>query len=265
MTDKKYEILKKEVDFIKGQLSKKEKKWYKKISNIVAIAALLFSFGTTAISLYNSYLEDIRDNRREVRELIQRMTSLPIENYEFMLKYHDTEGETLTGLLKQENILLVNQAIDCIERYPKSFNATEYYSIANSLVAVGIFEKVPFFFEKAINKAATATMYINSTRGYAVYLYLIGNRDEGTNYYEFSLKTWDKFPTGNFAMKKSEEIITLISWSQSEANLGNIIGAKKKLSQAKEELLKYPEYPYKKILKNQIALTEKQIASIRKN
>ena len=58
--------------------------WYKKPATLISIAALAFSLGTTGFAAYNSHQEDIRANRRDVRAVLQRLSKLPIENYELL-------------------------------------------------------------------------------------------------------------------------------------------------------------------------------------
>jgi hypothetical protein len=260
MNDEKYEILKKEVDSIQIQMAKESGPWYSKPSNIIAAVALIFSFGTTVVSFYNAHLQDIRDNRKEARALIQRISKLPIENYDLLQKYKGIgTGEALSGMINQENILLATQAAELIERYPDSFSATEYFSVAVALATSNIVNKVPFLFEKAIEKSKTSNDYNASARAYAGFLYAKGEFSEGKKYYELALSVWDRFPERNLYIINSVDLVTLMYWGQAELGANNITEARKKLRMAKEKLEQLAPGPMTTSLANQIETTENVI------
>ena len=178
----KYDILKKEVDSIQIQLSKDKKPWSRNLPIIISMIGLFFSFGTTGVSYYNNYEEGIRANRREARELIQRVTKLPIENFEFMQRNKGSGfGESLSGMINQENILLASQAVELIKRYPDSFSSTEYFAVAVALSQSNIKDSVPYLFENSIKRAKNYNDYNVSTRAYAMYHFTQGDYSEGRN------------------------------------------------------------------------------------
>lgn len=260
MNEEKYEILKKEVDSIQIQMAKETGPWYSKYSNIIATFALIFSFGTTLVSSYNAHLEDIRDNRREARALIQRTTKIPIENYDLMLKYQGSAtGEALSGMINQENILLATQASELLARYPDSFSSTEYFAVAFALAASNIVDKVPFLYQQAIAKARSSNDYNVAARAYAGFLYAKGDFSEGNKYYNLALKVWDKFPERNLYIINSYDLVTLMYWSQSELGAYNFVEAKNRINQAKEKLSQLTPGPLTNSFANQIDATEKAI------
>lgn len=189
MNDDKYEILQKEVDSIQTQMAKGTGPWYSKPSNLISVFALIFSFGTTIASAYNGYLEDIRDNRREARKLIQRTTKIPIENYELLQRYKGSgPGTALSRLMNQVNKLLAIQASELIARYPESFSSTEYFNVADALAASNIIDKVPFHYQQAIARAKFSNDYTVAARAYAGFLYAEGDLSEGEEYYNLALR-----------------------------------------------------------------------------
>lgn len=249
----KYEILKKEVDSIQIQLSQEHGPWYTKSSNLISVIALLFSFGTTIVSYINSHNEDIRANHREVMAIIQRITKLPIENFELMQKHKGSgPGESLSSMVNQENILLATQAANLVERYPDSFSSTEYFAIATALVQSNITGKVPSLFNEAIKKAATSNDYNVSTRAYAAYLYSKGDYTEGKQFYEMALKVWDKYPESNMYIVYSTDLVTLMYWAQAELMANNVRGAEELIGKAKEKHSRLQPGPMTDSLGNQI-------------
>ncbi len=256
----KYDILKKEVDSLQIQLGKDQKPWHQKPSIIISIVAFIFSFGTTAVSYYKSYKEDVRANRREARELIQRVTRLPIENFELMQRNKGNAfGESLSGVINQENILLASQLVELIERYPESFSSTEYFAVAFALSNSNIKDNVPYLFENAVNRAKNYNDYNVSARAYAWYHFTQGNYSEGRKLYKRALAVWSKFPENNSFVVNSVDLVTLMYWSNAELSIGNYSEATDLIKRANDSLAKLQPGPMTESLKRQIADIEGRI------
>lgn len=252
----RYEILKKEVDAIQIQMSQEHGPWYTKPSNLISVIALIFSFGTTIVSYINSHNEDIRANHREAMALIQRITKLPIENFELMQRNKDSgPGQSLSGMINQENILLATQAANLVKRYPDTFSSTEFFAIASALATSNIVDKVPSLFRRAIEKSETSNDYNVATRSYASYLYSKGDYTEGKKFYEMALSVWKKFPESNMYIVNSTDLITFMYWSQAELMANNVKEAENLIGQAKEKLLQLPPSPMTKSLEMQVNYT----------
>jgi hypothetical protein len=258
MTDKSdLELLREEVEILKKG---GDEFWLRKPSNVISILALLFSFGTTIFSAYNSHLEDIRANRREVRALLERLSKIPIENYEFLQRNKDSgQGQALSGMINQENILLATQAAELIDRYPASFTSTEYYAVAYALSASNINGKVPSLFQRAIEAATTSNDYNVAARVYGGYLYSKGEYTEGRRLFADSLNAWSKFPERNAYVVNSTDLLTYMYWGQAEFAAGNRQEAKDKLSEARKKLSMLPGGPMTESLRSQIEYTAKFI------
>jgi len=257
MDEKKYDILKQEVDSIQIQLAKGSGPWYSKPSNLISLFALLFSFGTTIASFYNAHLQDMRDNRREARALIQRLSKLPLENYDLLQKYKGVgSGEALAGMINQENILLATQAAEMIERYPETFSSTEYFSVAVALSTSNIVRKVPGLFRMAIEKADNSNDYNVSTRAFAAFLFAKGELSEGRRYYEMALNVWDRFPERNLYIINSVDMVTLMYWAQAEMGANNPVEAWNKFEMAEQKLNQLSPGPYTDSLRNQLLAVE---------
>lgn len=256
----KYDMLKKEVDSLQIQFSKDKKPWHQNPSIIIAMGALFFSFGTTGVSYYKSYTEDVRANRREARELIQRVTKLPMENFELMQKYEGSpSGESLSGMINQENILLASQAVELIQRYPDSFSSTEYFAVASALSQSNIKDNVPYLFENAIKKAKNYNDYNVSTRAYAFYHFTQGDPLEGRKWYEMALAVWNLFPEKNPFVVHSVDLLTLMFWSNAELSINNYSGATDLIKRANDSWRNLPPGPITASLARQIAEVEIRI------
>jgi len=256
----KYDILKKEVDSLQIQLSKDKKPWHQNPSIFISIVALIFSFGTTGVSYYKTYEEGVRANRREARELIQRVTKLPIENFELMQRNEGSAfGEALSGMINQENILLASQAVELIKRYPDSFSSTEYFAVALALSQSNIKDNVPYLFENAVKRAKNYNDYNASTRAYAIYQFTQGDYLEGRKLFEMALAVWNKYPEKNPFVVNSVDLVTLMYWSNAELSINNYSEATDLIKRANDSLTKLPPDPITASLARQIADVERRI------
>jgi tetratricopeptide (TPR) repeat protein len=262
----RYEILKKEVDSIQIQLSQENAPWYTKPSTLISVIALLFSFSTTIVSYINSHNEDIRANHREATAIIQRLSKLPIENFEFMQRNKgNAQGEALTGMITQETIILATQASNLVSKYPDTFSAAEFYAIATALQYGNIVNKAPAFFENAIKKAETSNDYSVMARSYAYYLYSKGDYTEGKKFFDQALRVWNTFSERNMDIVNSTDLLTYETWSKAELMAKNIIEAEKKINLAKDKLAQLPRNPsmqyFADQINNTVDLIEKAKAS----
>ena len=230
--------------------------WYKKPATLISILALTLSLGTTAFSAYNSHQEDVRANRRDVRAVLQRLSKLPIENYELLQKNKGTgQGEALSGMINQENLLLASQAAELIDRYPNSFTSTEYYAVAYALGNSNMVSKVPAFFVRAMESATASLDFNAAARSYAGYLYSKGDFTEGRRLYNEALNVWNKFPERNSYVVTSTDLLTFLYWSQAEYASGNKGSAQEKLAEARKRLATLTPGPQTETFKSQIDYT----------
>jgi hypothetical protein len=249
-----------EVNASSADKPKDEERWKKTAPIVISLMALCFSLGTTAFSAYNSHQEDIRSNRRDVRAILQRLSKLPIENYELMQKNKGSgQGEALSGMLNQENILLSTQAAELIGRYPDSFTSTEYFAVAFSLASSNIMGKVPGMYQRAMDSATSSNDFNVAARAYAGYMYSKGQPQEGKRLFEVAMHVWDKFPEPNAYVVNSFDLITLMYWGQAEYGQGNRSEAQAHLAEARKKLAAMPPGPYTDGLKNQLDFAAKYI------
>lgn len=207
-----------------------------------------------------AYEEGVRANRREARELIQRVTKLPIENFELMQRNEGSAfGEALSGMINQENILLASQAVELIKRYPDSFSSTEYFAVALALSQSNIKDNVPYLFENAVKRAKNYNDYNASTRAYAIYQFTQGDYLEGRKLFEMALAVWNKYPEKNPFVVNSVDLVTLMYWSNAELSINNYSEATDLIKRANDSLTKLPPDPITASLARQIADVERRI------
>jgi tetratricopeptide (TPR) repeat protein len=261
ISDEEYKILKAEVDALQIQATEKQKPWISRPSNILSLFALVFSFGTTAFSYWNNYNQEISRNRAEVRQLVQRITRLPIENFELTIKYKDNaQGQQLSSMITQEQLLLANQAAEKINRFPDSFTSTEYFAVAGALANVNSPIYVAQFLQRAISLADTANDYVVALRSYGHYLFTQGRIDEGRSSYSKALtETWSKFPATDPFYRKALVIQTSLNLANSEYMASNRKEALRAVSDAQSATDDLPGAQIKKFWQDQVNDVKKWI------
>jgi hypothetical protein len=237
--------IKAEVDALQIDAVEKSRPWFHNPSIILSVFALVFSFGTTMFSYMKSHEEDIRSNRREVREIIQRITRLPIENFDLSEKYKgNASGEALGAMISQELLLLSTQAAERVKRFPDSFTSTEYFAIAGALANSGNLNDVPTLLKKAIDLATTANDYSVACRSYAHLLMIQSKIDEGRTYYAKAVtEVWSKFPSTDQFSRKALELQGKLNQVNSELTIGDKPAARRCIAEAKSILSSFPESP----------------------
>src|SRR2546426_3294976 len=85
--EQKVDLMKREIDALQIAITGQTNPWYKNISTILSVVALLFSFGTTYVSYHRTSVQDIQSRRQELRGLLQRLAALPKENVDIQKKY----------------------------------------------------------------------------------------------------------------------------------------------------------------------------------
>lgn len=251
--------LRAELDTLKQKVAVlADEAWYKKPTVLISIVALLFSFSTTIFAAYNNHQEDVRANRRDVRGILQRLSKLPIENYELLQKNKGAgQGEALAGMLNQENVLLATQAADAIERHPDAFTSVEYFAVALSLAASNITGRVPAMYQRALATATSSNDFNSAARAYGGYLYAKGETHEGKRLFAEAMGVWARFPERNAYIVNSVDLVTLMYWSQAELGAGNRDAARARIAEARQRLALLAPGPYTESLRTQLEYTAK--------
>lgn len=266
MEDENFKLLKREVDAIQIQMAKESGSWLSKPSNLMALVALLFSFGTTLVSAYNSHSQDIRENRKEARELIQRLSKLPIENFELTKKYESNgDGQALSSLLNQENIVIGIQAAELIERFPSSFSSSELQAVGAALANSNVSHKVLWLYEQAMLKADTSNDYLVAARSFGAFYFTKGDVEKGNAYFQMALDTWSEFPDDNVFYKNASDIQTYLYWSRAQLALNNVEKASLLADKARLILIQLPLNTFSDGLNKQLAGLNFDIGRVRNN
>jgi len=229
-------------------------------SLIVSALALLFSFGTTAVSWHRTNQQDIQDARRELRSLLQRLAALPRENQELLVKYKDAPNIAggLSAMLNQENVLLARQAVEITGRIPKYVTSTEYASLFLALnQGSGLGADYIWLMDRAVTTARSPLDVVSARRQKGAFLISMGRLAEGRAEFQRALSVYEGYP--DTYVSAAQDAITELQWSQIEYAKGQCSESRRHLADADKKLSGLPEVPYTQQLKMQIAETQRDV------
>ena len=252
-------LLQKEVETLKSAMQGERTPWYRNISTVLSVIAMLFSFGTTFVSYKRTESQDIQNARVELRGLLQRLSALPRENIEMTRKYENTDPSVVASIgsfINQENTLLARQASEIDHKLPPQYvSATEYYAIGvalqNAYDVIGAKE----LFTTAIDVSTNLNDRVGALRSRANLLFITGQPDAGRVDYQRALNVFSDFSNASYNeyTKKSTHIWTELAWAYSEASIGSRDAAFQHVQNAEHHLSGLPDGPGVQQLKNQIS------------
>jgi tetratricopeptide (TPR) repeat protein len=225
------------------------------ISTFIALAAFLFSFGTTIVSYRRSNKQDIHNLRTELRGLLQRLAALPKENMEIIQKYASDPNAVavLSGYVNQENLLLAKQAADVITRLPQNqVSATDYLAVAQALQQSRAFTEATANFRKALAAAKLLDDEVAALRMLAGMEIVTGKIGDGRVHFQQALDLFGKHLGYDEVTKNYTNFLTELQWSWAELYGHAMDAAKQHFNQAEHCLGKLPSGPQTEIMKGQL-------------
>jgi tetratricopeptide (TPR) repeat protein len=250
------QVMKNEIDALQISIMKQRTPWYKNMSTLISVTALIFSFATSYVSYVRTNAQDIQNDRTELRNLLQRLAALPKDNYELNKKYADDPVAVgfLSGYINQENMMLARQAAEVARKLPTDkVSATEYFAIGLALQNAYNVSGAMEFMKKAILVSNDFNDEIAALRTYANLLFLNGQYQAGRDEYAKSLNIFSRYNGYNDYTKKVTHIMTELAWAVSEANAGFMDQAKGHIQGAENYLYSMPPGPGRQQFSTQIA------------
>jgi hypothetical protein len=262
--EQKVDLMKREVDALQIAITGQTKPWYKNISTLLSVVALLFSFGTTYVSYRHTTIQDTQSARQELRGLLQRLAALPKENVDIRKKYVDDPGSmsVVSGLINQENTLLARQAAELAKKLPADLvSGTEYYSIAIALQSSYDLAAADEFLKYSIQASKDFGTELGALRSTANLQFIQGRPESGRVEYQKALSIFSKYPGYDPFTKASTHIWTELAWAFAEANSGQPVLASQHVESAKAMVNGLPRSPGAEQLRAQVSQAETQLAS----
>lgn len=260
----KVDLMKKEIDALQIAVTGQRKPWYKQVSTILAIVALLFSFGTTYVSYHRTSIQDIQNTRQELRSLLQRLAALPKENVDIQKKYVEDPAsmQLVSGFINQENTLIARQAAELAKKLPSSLvTATEFHAIAVALQSAYDLVGANEFLKYAINASKDFNSEIAALRMAANLKFIQGRPEAGRIEYQKALAIFSKYPNFDTFTMADTNVLTELSWAYSEANAGLMELASQHVNNAKKVLIGLQPSPGYEMLSSRISQAEQRLST----
>jgi tetratricopeptide (TPR) repeat protein len=229
--------MKREIDALQIQLAETNKPWHRQAATMIAIVALLFSFGTTYYSNRQAHLQKIHNSKVELRELIQEIEAASLENVDIRQKYKDDPQalSLATSLVRTRQIVLATQAGDIIDTIPDDATATEYYAVASALTALASGDRILGYYQRGLAKADNIDSYSAIARAMGQYYLSIGDYAHGRSAFTQALAAFDRFSELSETYRRQYNAYTYMMWAGAELSSKNCPEAKMEHENAQRE------------------------------
>ena len=249
--DSDIRAIKAEVDALQVHVMAARRPWYRQVSGLVAVIALIFSLVTTVLSFMRTAEQDVRAQQIEVRSLIQRLMALPKENIDLLTKYEDSPevSTVLSSSVSIENEVLLQHAVSIVEQIPDLISPVEYFAIAESFFAAGKYFGARRYYEKSLNVAVDREIGVGAYRSLAVLAYQAGEFEEAGRMIDGALGIFesDKFKhieSPPLQYRNWTHFQTRIFWAQKLIQLGaNCQEVRRHTAEARKLMVAMPSNP----------------------
>jgi len=238
-----------------------KKKWYKDVSSLVAVLALFFSFGTTVVTYSKAEDQEYISSRIELRSIMQRLTTLPVEHTEMLEKYKKMPiiASQLSAQLNSENLSLSNQAAAVIQRIESTDAGrgkildVEYLTVANALSSSFQHEKARNLMLEGYKRVRDATTEAGVLRSLASIELYFKDVKLAREYMKKARAVYENevYKTDAELNKQITNATTEIQWANMELALLNCVESNKHMQNALKLTQTIPQSPIRGQIESQ--------------
>jgi tetratricopeptide (TPR) repeat protein len=251
--------LRSRVDFLAEAGRAANQPWYKNITTLISVAALVFSLGTTVVAGWHTKDQDTHNLRTELRGILQQLAALPKDNFELSQKYKDDPAtfSSLSGLINQQNLILARQADEILRRLPNDqISAEDYISVAGGLSNSRMFDAALVDLNRALAVASPVLDdEIAALRNLASLEMGLGKTGEARAHYQQAADIFGKEPYRGYDQftKLFTNITTELAWAFSEGSAQNWDLFQQHVSRAEQLVNSLPKGPATDFLRAEVA------------
>jgi hypothetical protein len=216
---------------VEDRLTTANRPWFRQATAVVAVLALLFSFGTTVVSLNRAAQQDENDRKSELLALIDQLASLSRDMTSDAATYANNPAalNAVSVEINQQQLLAAEQAASVMAQIPNDVGSAEYGFVANVLVANGNDELGLPLLEDAVDRASNANDLVGALRSLAVHDFAVGQVADGRAAYGQAMQVFTRFPNPSAFYVAFTSLWTAINWTQSELSIGACAAAAQRL------------------------------------
>jgi len=212
--------------------------WYRQVSSIVAIGALVVSLLSAVASYQLQTSAETRAQTRErvqdrsdLRSILQRLIVLPRELQE-LYTAHPGAAVELSRNVIAEYALLTGQAVKIIENLDQAddddVSASEYNALAEALSHLpGGQEEARTYFQRAADRANNLTEEITAVRWIGILENQMGSREAMRAQYERALEVTQEYPSTTDFVRAVTDTETYLQWATHEVANGSCVDAER--------------------------------------
>ncbi len=246
-----------------------------------SIISLVFSIASNV----RTYKQDIRDDRRELRTLLERLVAIPREKLEASTKYAGNRDALFAfdQICNQENTLLSRQAAEIARRlkgkqegrfakHPttekdkrrasKYVSATEFLSVAFALQGAYNLQGAKEFLQLAADYAVDFNDEIAALRTLGYIEFLLGRPEDGRAKYREASQIFSKYPAYDQYTQISTNVQTELNWATAEASVNYLPAVHEHLDRAESLVNTMPYSPGAEGWKLQVAQAQQQFSRL---
>jgi tetratricopeptide (TPR) repeat protein len=245
--EQRVDVMKQEIDALQIEAMRTNAPWYRQVPVlvplVVSVLAFVFSLATTVVGERRIAREEEHETRVELRELIQRLTVLPKENFELNRRYAGDPVAigALAPLVNTENQVLGQQAAELIDELEGDVTATQYWAVAYALGTAGLSKRSDELLDQGIEAARPNAA--NDVQGYLALLrqransyFTLGQLENGRRLYRRASGIFDAYPERNRFVIANVQASTLLGWATAELSVGACEEARAQLRAAQEHV-----------------------------
>ncbi|MGH8875531.1 MAG: tetratricopeptide repeat protein, partial [Acidimicrobiia bacterium] len=210
------ELRGREIDALQVQLASGSRPWYLQASTVVAAVALLFSFGTTAVSFQRTTQEDLLAARAELTGHLQRLSALQIDNLRFFQEADPAAANRMSSALSSEANLIANQALTTITRLPPDWiSALEFVTLGETLLGVGNYPEALRMFQAGVDVSQRYIESVVALKGLGNIHYQLGDPEAGRAAFQAALGAASSHPDMPSFYVRWSDARTEMAWASS--------------------------------------------------
>jgi hypothetical protein len=208
-------------------LSEDKRGWSKHWPNVatilVAALTLAFSIWVNQGSAERLAEQDRHAARAELRELLQRLQALPVQNFQNNRTYaDDPEAQSfLGGAIQGETVLLAQQAAGLIDELEGEAGADEYAQVAYALTNAGYYQEADGLVVDGLAVVDNAQSLAGLLRQGAIIRFAMGDIEGGRARWQEALEVFDRFPDETAYAQAFSLSFTEAMWAHNEILQGD--------------------------------------------
>jgi tetratricopeptide (TPR) repeat protein len=221
-------------------------------SAIIACAALIVSVFNFRWTMKQKKSESVTSKRKLLTDLIYEL--LNVSTAFEQVRSNEANGQPqaigVRRLLNSRRRFLVNYAEQVAAEIESQVSDIEYQTIAIAWDSAGNREKAKIYWEKCVEASPSSAMRVYNLRGYARFLFGIGQIAQGRDIYNKATLV----EHANLEAYRFDGIETLLMWAKAESEYDYNNEANRLIEMAKSEIERLSHAPSRQFLKNRIQL-----------